>query len=135
MFYENLKLNYLAIIICIVINVIIAILWYMPFLFGKIWSGITNQSIDGPPDPKNLIIGIICGIIFVFTIAILLKSINVQSVGEGITFGLLIGIGIIASINLPVNIYNGQNLTLFFIDSGLSLFSIIINSIILTLMK
>ena len=129
------QLNFLIISICIIFQIFFGFIWYMPFLFGKTYTKYTGIPSGKPPKPKNLIIGIICSIILVFTLAILLKSLQISSFVDAMVFGLIIGIGIIVSVNLPINRYNNYPLGLFYIDSGMPFVGIIINSIILTLIK
>jgi Kef-type K+ transport system membrane component KefB len=107
----------------------------MPFLFGKAYTKYTGIPSGKSPKPKNLLVGIICSIILVFTVAILLKSLQISMIIDAIVFGLIIGFGIILSVNLPINQFNNYPLGLFFIDSGMPFVGIIINSIILTLIK
>ena len=128
-------LNFLTIIICIIFQIIFGMVWYMPFLFGKAYTKYTGIPSGKPPKPKNLLIGIICSIILVLTVAILLKSLQISTIVDAIIFGLIIGFGVIFTVNLPINRFNNYPLGLFFIDSGMPCVGIIINSIILTLIK
>ena len=129
------KINYLAVLICVVLGIIISMVWYMPFAFGGIWSGITGQPVNGPPVPFKLIIGIISTVIVVFSIAVIFKLLKSESIFEGILIGIIIAIGIIAAVCLPINIYNGFDIRLYFIDTGLSVLNIIIYSFILSIWK
>lgn len=98
-------------------------------------GGITGQPMDGPPDPKKLMTGIVCAVILVFTLALLIKGLSVTTAGGALLFGVLAGIGIVGAVGLPVSLYNAQGVKLFFIDYGLSLFTIVMDSFILVLMK
>ena len=129
------QLNFLTVLICIIFQIIFGFIWYMPFLFGKAYTKYTGIPSGKPPKPINLITGIICSIILVFTIAILLKNLQISTIADAIIFGLIIGFGVILSVNLPINRFNNYPLGLFFIDSGMPFVGIIINSIILTLIK
>jgi hypothetical protein len=135
MYFENLNFNFSAILVCIVVNTFTAILWYSPLVFGKPWSKITGQSIEGAPEPKKLIPAVICTIIFVFTLAFLIDEFKIQYVSQAIVFAFIIGIGITATATLPMNMYNGNKIRLFLIDTGYSVCITIICSIILVLMK
>ena len=129
------EVNLLAVLICVVLNNIMAIVWYMPFLFGKAYSRCTGLPVGGPPSPVNLATGIICNIVMVVALTILIKALGITLIKDALIFSSLVGIGIITTVNLPINRFNRYPLGLFYIDSGMPFVAVIIDSIVITLMK
>ncbi len=129
------NLNYLAIGILVLINVVLAMLWYSPIMFGKPWAAITGQSIIGPPDAKKILIGIITNAAIVLTIAILTNIIGINDLKNAFTFAGILSIGIVCSTILPIYVYNGYSIKLFIIDAGLAVSFIFISSIVLSIWK
>lgn len=126
------SLNYYAIGLSVITSIIISMVWYSPILFGKQWALLTGQNIGGAPNPTKLIIGIICNLTFILTIAILIQSIGIQGIKSALIFSLIIGIGFLLAVNLPVYLYNGLKMKLLLIDMGGTMFSILIISIIIS---
>jgi hypothetical protein len=129
------SLNYYAIGLCLIISVFISMIWYSPILFGKQWAVLTGQSIGGPPNPVKLLIGVICNLIFVFSITVLIQVLGIQGIMSVFVFSVVVGVGILFAVNLPVYLYNGLKMKLLIIDMGGTMLSILIVSIVISIWK
>ncbi|MDA3851921.1 MAG: DUF1761 domain-containing protein [Spirochaetaceae bacterium] len=116
---------------CLIINILIASLWYQPFMLGKAWQNFTGQPIDGPPNPAKLIPAILGTVVYIFTLAILFQLIGIDSLGKGLLFTGFICLGIIAAVAIPIHLYDGFPLKQFIINFGLTLVNFLINGALL----
>ena len=131
----HIRLDAAAIGICLVLNVVLGTLWYQPFLFGRMYSELTGQPVDGPPNPKKLGTAVVCSLMTVLALAVLLSALGITAIPEALALSLLISIGFVVAVNLPIYLYDGHPLRLFMINSGLTVTGLMLNAVLLVLIK
>lgn len=138
----ELSLNWAAILLAVVINFFIGFIWYTP-LFGKVWGREMGYSADMKPDPKVLMKGMIFMVIGNFFFAWVLAH-NIAAwnfvpgvaemgpVSNAMSSAFFLWLGFYFPGHLGATVWEQKSWKLFFIDTGYSLVSLIVVSLILT---
>ena len=92
---KELKINYLAVLVAVVLQFVIGFLWYS-LLFQEAWMemvGLDLATIEAnPPGAGVWISNVITASLSMLVLAWLFVKINVQSLLKGIWLGLVIGL-------------------------------------------
>lgn len=91
-------MNYLAIIVAAIVNVVIGSLWYSPVLFAKKWAkaaGIKKEDMDKgyKMGPSMYVAPLITALIASFVLAWFINALNVNSLTGGLQIGFLAWLG------------------------------------------
>jgi uncharacterized protein YebE (UPF0316 family) len=120
--------NYLAIFVGSVIYMAIGMLWYSPSFFGKKWSELTGLRSDamkgGVVSPY--VWTFIASLVMFYALNILMKSIFAVGLIVGAKVGLLVGLGFVATNMLGDILFLKRPVTLWLINAGYPVFSLII---------
>ena len=131
------ELNYLAIVVGVVINMVLGALWYSPVLVGKPWmaaAGITAEDIEeaGKGEQyKGYAVAVVVSIILVFVLALLTRNLGIDEPLDGLVLGLVAGIGLVAASQAPNYSFEGRSLRLFLINLGYSVVGFAIIGVLL----
>ena len=125
--------NWLAVVVCAVISMVIGFIWYGP-LFSKPWAnmtGWTEEKIAALPK-SNMVRSYVLAFIAAFVIALVLAATGSDSIGSGITTAVILWVGFTGA-TIGVNmLFERRPIALFSIESGYHLAAMIIYSIILS---
>lgn len=129
-------LNYLAIIVATVLSFLLGGLWYSDALFGRIYRagiGKRPEELGGAALPLtlNFVTALITAIVF----AELIRRLNLQTAGEGLAFGLAIGIGIIGASMASDFAFNRFSLAFFLVEAGYRVVLSVIMGVLLTVWR
>lgn len=131
------NVNWLAVIFCAVLSMVIGFLWYGP-LFSKPWAkitGWTKEKIAALPKnkmPVNYLMAYLAAFVIASVLAITLLATNSQGVGEGIITAIVLWVGFTGA-TIGVNmIFERRPISLFGIEAGYHLVTLIAYSIILS---
>ena len=131
------ELNYLAIVVGVVINMVLGALWYSPVLVGKPWmaaAGITAEDIEeaGKGEQyKGYAVAVVVSIVLVFVLALLTRNLGIDEPLDGLVLGLVAGIGLVAASQAPNYSFEGRSLRLFLINLGYSVVGFAIIGVLL----
>ncbi len=138
----ELKINFIAILVAVVVNFFLGFLWYTP-LFGKIWGREMGYASDMKPDPKVLIKGLLFMVIGNFLCAWVLAH-NIAAwgfvpgiremgcVSNALSSAIFTFLGFYLPRHLGATVWEKNSWTLFSINAGYDLLSLIVISFILT---
>ena len=91
---KDLKINYLAIAVAVVLQFVLGFLWYGP-LFGDAWMemvGLDLATVEAnPPGAGIWIANVVSSALLIFVLAWLFVKLNVQTLAKGIWIGFVIG--------------------------------------------
>ena len=94
---EFAGLNWWAIVVATVAAFALGGLWYGP-LFGKAWLAALGKTEDEiPPSPQPFVISAVAAFITCLVVAALMSGLKMTGLMAGLLFGLLTGIGFIAT--------------------------------------
>lgn len=126
--------NYLALLVVVIINVVLGMFWYSNAGFGKPWKrlmGIKEAKKKGMA--KRYIGMIVTAAIMLFVLAIFVNYANAYTFMEGSLVGIFAWIGFIATTMFGTVLWDGKSLKLYWINSIYYLVSFIINGGILAI--
>lgn len=110
--------------------------WYSPAGFGKLWaklSGVNHMKIPEKEATRALIYIIISSAIQAYALAVILKSLAVSSVSEGLLAGLFLWLGFVALTTIGTNFYMRKSWKYWWLNASFFLVVMSIGSIVLTL--
>lgn len=132
------SINYLAIIICGIVSLLIGSIWYGP-LFSKLWMkqhNFTEEELKKDFNPaKTFGLATLGQIVMALVLAYLLSLTNAQTITDAFRISISCWLGFTAATMFVNGLFSKTKLTLFFIDSGYQLVNSVIFGLILILWK
>ncbi|MDR7419756.1 MAG: DUF1761 domain-containing protein [Armatimonadota bacterium] len=124
-------LNYLAVLVAAILNMLIGALWYSHGLFGKSWMELTGLK---PEDAQKRMAGMrrayslmfIASLLIAYTLARVLWYAKIESAGGGAMIGLLAWVGFVATTHGANYLFEGKPFRLYGINTGYSLVSFLV---------
>jgi hypothetical protein len=137
----ELKINFLAILVAVVVNFIIGFLWYGP-IFGKLWGKEMGFAADHKPDPKLFIRGMVFMIIGNFLFAwVFAHNIaawtyvpgmkELSAFSNAMNAGIFTWIGFYLPGHLGSTVWDKKSWTLFSINASYDLVAVVSVALIL----
>jgi len=138
----ELKVNFIAVVVAVVINFIIGFAWYAA-LFAKSWTKEMGYDPNMRPDKKAMIKGIVLMVIgnflFAWVLAFYLAgwkyipgADQMSPMTMGINSAISVWIGFFVPVHLSRVVWERHSWKLFFINSGYHLVATIIVVLILS---
>lgn len=127
-------LNYWAILVAWLINVIVGSIWYSPIGFQKLWSKLSGvDMMKMPKDEANRAIGLVAisALLQSVVLAIVLNSMHIATASHGLEAGLLLWLGLTAVTTIGNTLYSGLSLKFWWLNASFFLIVMVINSVIL----
>lgn len=126
------SINYLAVLVATLVAYFFGALWYSPILFGNVWKQALGKSREELPAPTlPMLIGFILTFVTALGLALLIKSLGVNTLIGGVLVGLVVAIAFIVTNTLSEYLYSGQSMKLFWIHAGYRVVYILIMGAIL----
>ncbi len=115
---DFIGLNWWAILVATVAAFAVGGLWYGP-LFGKAWmAALGKTEAELQPSPEPFIVSAVAALLTCIVVAALMGGLNVTGLVNGAIFGLLTGIGFIATAMASDSAFCGWGWKLWAIQSG-----------------
>lgn len=131
---NEVKINHLAAVVCIVFLFVLGFLWYDP-LFGEAWLkavGLTMEdAMANPPGAGHWITNTVSTIALVYLLAWLLARLGVQSAVSGLLHGALIAFVFILMTSMVNNMFAQAPYNLAWITGGFHVVGMGISGLIL----
>ncbi len=131
----------IKVLVAAVSSMVLGFVWYSPLLFSKPWmklSGITKESMK--KDQKNgsmnktYAISTLISIVMAFVLNRLFNIVGINSVYSGVMMALWIGVGFIATTMITTVLYDKKPWTLYFINVGYQLVSLVLMAVVLVVL-
>jgi hypothetical protein len=103
-------LNYVPVIVVTIIGFALGGLWYSQLLFGKAWreeAKLTEEQCKAGC-AKKLIIALVCTFVFTAVLDALVVLHGADTLLRGARFGLILGLGLAAALQIPGSIFEGR---------------------------
>ena len=104
------SVNYIAVILGAVFNMILGTLWYGPF-FGKLWLkliGKKKEEISG--SPLMYVFSFVAAVIAAIALALVVSAFGYSGFFQGMLAGTVVWLGIVATVTLTFSIFEGPKL-------------------------
>ena len=127
-------MNWLAIIIAALANMIIGFLWYGTWAFGKSWMKLSGRTMgEGfPAGPGPLYaMTAVAAVVQAITMAWLIGQTGANSGAAGAIVGLYVGMGIVAAAMFAEVLFAGRHPRLFAITAGYSVLALVVQGMII----
>ena len=141
---EEIKINFIAIIIAVVANFILGFIWYTP-LFGRIWGRHMGMDTTQKPKTSEMAKGMIFMVIGNFLFAWVFAhniaawsfvpgSQSMSPAGNAMSAAIFTWLGFYFPVDLGSVAWERKSWTLFFINTGYHLASLVLVAFILVYM-
>jgi len=129
--------NWLAIIVAAIANMVIGFLWYGTWAFGKSWMTLSGRTMgEGfPAGPGPLYaMTAAAAVVQAITMSWFVSQTGANSGAAGAIIGLYVGLGFIAAAMFAEVLFAGRHPRLFAITAGYSVVAAIVQGIIIGFM-
>jgi len=129
--------NWLAIIIAAIANMIIGFLWYGTWAFGKSWMTLSGRAMgEGLPAGPGPLYAMTAAaaIVQAITMSWFVSQTGANSGAAGAIIGLYVGLGFVATAMFAEVLFAGRHPRLFAITAGYSVVAAIVQGIIIGFM-
>ncbi len=131
-----IQINYIAVVAAAVVNIVIAAVWYAPFVFGKWWLEIMRDYEHDVEKlrrraTKSYVILFIAGLIMSFVLAHFIDYVGAVTVWNGVTTGFWLWLGFVAATNIMGTLFEGRSKKLYAINTGYYLMTLVVMGVIL----
>jgi hypothetical protein len=126
--------NWLAIIIAALANMVIGFLWYGTWAFGKSWMKLSGHTMgEGfPAGPGPLYaLTAVAAVVQAITMAWLIGQTGANSGSAGAIVGLYVGMGIVAAAMFAEVLFAGRHPRLYAIVAGYSVVALVVQGAII----
>jgi hypothetical protein len=118
---KELKINYLAVLVAIVLQFALGFLWYGP-LFGDVWMEMVGLDMEyveaNPPGAEIWIANVISAALAMFVLAWLFVRLQVKSLLRGIWIAFVIGFSFVLMSQMISGFYAEDPYWLAWINGG-----------------
>jgi hypothetical protein len=122
-----MHINYLAVVIAAVINMVVGAVWYSGSAFGKSWSKATGKSMDQMGSAKHgYLISTIGSLVIAWILADFVSRLGLTSFGSGLGLGFLAWIGFVAPTYAASYVFEGRPMRLYNINVGYNLVAFVL---------
>ncbi|MDA0769315.1 MAG: DUF1761 domain-containing protein [Chloroflexi bacterium] len=114
------NINYLAVIVAVILNMVGGAAWYG--ILAKPWMaevGLTREAIEAnrPAMYRDYAIAILASIVIALTLATFVEVTGATGI-EGLTLGLVAGIGFVATTLGSISAFEKRSLKLYLMNAG-----------------
>lgn len=128
----SVDINYLAVVIAAVVNMVVGALWYSRVLFAKPWAALTGRKIeDMTGGGSGYAFAAIGALVQAWIMAHFVAWAVATTVVQGALVGLMLWIGFVAITQGVNTIFAGTRKKLLAINTGYFLVVLVINGAIL----
>ena len=133
-----MHINYLAVLVCGIVNFILGGLWYS-VLFGKAWMKAAGMNPNKKPDMSG--VGIMYtgaaagGLVMALSLAYVFELANVSDVVRGLRVSWAVWIGFVLATTLGDYLFLRRGKTLYLINNGLHFATFTVSAIILSVWR
>lgn len=124
---DTLEMDWLAVCIAAVLNMIIGFVWYSKWLFGKSWMKMADVSEkEIKKDRLAPLWGLVNSLVIAYFLALFEGYLKVTTVSDGVFVGFCAWLGFSATTQIGQWIWEKKPYQLFFIHTGAKLLSFLV---------
>jgi hypothetical protein len=126
-------MNWIAIVVAVVANVVIGSLWFSNLLFQKPWVAMRPDKtpFSGKASPMLYVITIAGAFVSAITLDWILGLANASSLAGGAIIGLYAGLGFVAPAFLSDSLFNERPFKLYLIVAGFPVVGLLVTGAII----
>ncbi len=120
-------MNWVAIIVAIVVNMVLGALWFSPVLFQKRWMALrVGGPMSGTASPLLYVITAVGALVSAITLDWIIGLAGANTLLGGAIIGLYAGLGFVAPAILSDHLFNERPSTLYLIVAGFPIVGLLI---------
>ncbi len=125
-------MNWLAVIIAAVANIVIGTLWYGTWAFGKSWIQLSGRNMgEGMQAGPLYALTAVAAVVQAITMAWFVGQTGANSGAAGAIVGLYVGLGFVAAAMFAEVLFAGRHPRLFAIIAGYSVVALVVQGAII----
>ena len=131
------SVNWLAVAVCVVLNVVAGFIWYHPAVFFKPWWKGIGKSEDevAQPNPMLYVWTLLAAFVEAVFVSFLLNTMGSNTIASGLTAGFMIWLGFVATTNLVNNLFAERGFKVWAIEAGNHLVYLLLTGAILSVWR
>ena len=124
---QDIDLNWLAILVAAFVPVVLGALWYSPVLFARPWMRAVGRSAEELTGASlGYALSAVGAIVTSYVLARVIRWAEVDDLWNGALVGLLLWLGFVATVVAVQTYFGGRSRTLWVIDAGYWLASLLV---------
>ena len=127
------NINWLAVLVCWVMHVVVSQAWFQPFFFGKAWVRLSGKEMK--PATQWIPVGFLAHLVCIIALAVIVNLANATTILEGVALGLLVSIGFVGAILAGELVWEKIPFKLFLIRLGDQLLTLSLAGVILSIWR
>lgn len=131
-----MELSILQLVLSPIFSMVLGFIWYSLPVFGKMWmkeEGLTENDLKSGPGVGYALTFVAAAALGV-TLAVLSQKVGATTFMDGLSFGLLVGFGIVATTMIPASIFGQESFKLMAINIGYQLVNVAVISVLVTVL-
>lgn len=131
-------LNYWAVLVAWLLNMVVGAWWYSPAGFAKQWKAHTKVDLlKIPQQQATRIIGFVAlsALVQAVTLALLLNSLGTNTAMDGLLAGWLLWFGLVTATTVGVTLYSLRSWQFLWLNSAYFLVVMTANSLLLSVWR
>lgn len=137
MFFEGIGI--FPVLLGAIASMIVGFIWYAPWFLGKPWMkemGYTPEVMAEKKAKgmgKTYALSFVSSLVVAYALALVMNSVFVASIGGFALVGLVVSVGFVVAVKWNDMLFTGDSRTLFLINSGYQVASIVVAAIVIGL--
>ena len=127
------NINWLAVLVCWVMHVVVSLAWFQPVFFGKAWVRLSGKEMK--PATQWIPVGFLAHLVCIIALAVIVNLANATTVLEGVALGLLVSIGFVGAMLAGELVWEKIPFKLFLIRLGDQLLTLSLAGVILSIWR
>ena len=127
------NINWLAVLVCWVMHVVVSQASFQPFFFGKAWVRLSGKEMN--PPTQWIPVGFLAHLVCIIALAVIVNLANATTILEGVALGLLVSIGFVGAILAGELVWEKIPFKLFLIRLGDQLLTLSLAGVILSIWR
>lgn len=134
----EVSINYLAVLVCGIVHMVLGALWYSQLFFGKLWMKALGKSEDEIKEMrkgvwKAYLFSFMGALVMAFVLAHIIDYAQTDSIAGGLQGGFWVWLGFVITTSMAGILFEGRPKGLYFIYNGYQLVSLLIMGMILAI--
>jgi hypothetical protein len=124
---QDVDLNWIAILVVALIPMALGMLWYSNALFAQPWMRAVDRTQDELSGPRlGYLLSAISALLMSYALARIVRWAEVDDLWNGALVGLLVWLGLVATVLAVTTYFGGRPRTLWVINAGYQLVAIVL---------
>lgn len=125
-------LNYWAILVAALVNMVVGAVWYSPVLFGKTWAKALGKKVGDMGDPMTgYSVSTVGALVQAFILANLVRDLGLTNTGDGLWLGFGVWLGFLAVVMAGETVFAGRSWKLWKVNASYYLIVLLANGALL----